>query len=184
MRISFNTCLLEGATLRGWNRYTVNLLARLPALGIEPPHDGELAVEVDGGSFAGGVTDLEHLHGLDLHLPSSARGPPTVPDGWARPAPQRPTSGHRDALHRGLVALVGLVVEGHPRRAVAPSGHSKVTSRRVMAGAGVLGDEGTRCSVGRRGSTGVVAPPAAMGCGWLEDDRGAVEATAAVSRRG
>ena len=36
MRVGFNARLLAAADLRGWNRYTVNLLAQLPALGVEP----------------------------------------------------------------------------------------------------------------------------------------------------
>jgi glycosyltransferase involved in cell wall biosynthesis len=35
MRIGVNARLLREPTLRGWNRYTVNLLAELPALGVE-----------------------------------------------------------------------------------------------------------------------------------------------------
>jgi glycosyltransferase involved in cell wall biosynthesis len=36
MRIGFNARLLHAPDLRGWNRYTVNLLAALPDLGVEP----------------------------------------------------------------------------------------------------------------------------------------------------
>lgn len=36
MRVAFNARLLSSPTLRGWSRYTVNLLAELPALGVEP----------------------------------------------------------------------------------------------------------------------------------------------------
>jgi glycosyltransferase involved in cell wall biosynthesis len=35
MKIAFNARLLNAPTLRGWNRYTVNLLAQLPSLGVE-----------------------------------------------------------------------------------------------------------------------------------------------------
>jgi glycosyltransferase involved in cell wall biosynthesis len=35
MKIAFNARLLSSPTLRGWNRYTINLLAELPRLGIE-----------------------------------------------------------------------------------------------------------------------------------------------------
>jgi glycosyltransferase involved in cell wall biosynthesis len=35
LRIAFNTRLLYSPELRGWNRYTINLLAELPALGVE-----------------------------------------------------------------------------------------------------------------------------------------------------
>jgi glycosyltransferase involved in cell wall biosynthesis len=35
MRVAFNARLLRDPSLRGWNRYTVNLLAHLPALGVE-----------------------------------------------------------------------------------------------------------------------------------------------------
>ncbi len=35
MRVAFNARLLTGPQLRGWNRYTINLLAHLPALGVE-----------------------------------------------------------------------------------------------------------------------------------------------------
>lgn len=49
MRVAINARLLAAPTLRGWNRYTVNLLAELPALGIElllytdrPIHDSHL----------------------------------------------------------------------------------------------------------------------------------------------
>jgi glycosyltransferase involved in cell wall biosynthesis len=34
MKVAFNARLLHAPTLRGWNRYTVNLLAELPSLGI------------------------------------------------------------------------------------------------------------------------------------------------------
>ena len=36
MKVGFNARLLADSNLRGWNRYTVNLLAQLPALGIRP----------------------------------------------------------------------------------------------------------------------------------------------------
>ena len=35
MRVGVNARILRSATLRGWSRYTVNLLAELPAFGIE-----------------------------------------------------------------------------------------------------------------------------------------------------
>jgi len=35
MKVAFNARLLYAPTLRGWNRYTVNLLAELPKLGVE-----------------------------------------------------------------------------------------------------------------------------------------------------
>lgn len=36
MKVGFNARLLHGPELRGWNRYTGNLLAELPALGVRP----------------------------------------------------------------------------------------------------------------------------------------------------
>jgi glycosyltransferase involved in cell wall biosynthesis len=36
LRVGFNARLLAVPDLRGWNRYTVNLLAELPAAGVEP----------------------------------------------------------------------------------------------------------------------------------------------------
>jgi glycosyltransferase involved in cell wall biosynthesis len=36
MKVAFNARLLHSPELRGWNRYTINLLAELPALGVEP----------------------------------------------------------------------------------------------------------------------------------------------------
>ncbi len=36
LRVGFNARLLHAPDLRGWNRYTVNLLAELPAVGVEP----------------------------------------------------------------------------------------------------------------------------------------------------
>lgn len=35
MRVAFNARTLSGPTIRGWNRYTINLLANLPALGVD-----------------------------------------------------------------------------------------------------------------------------------------------------
>src|SRR5262249_50972466 len=50
VKVAFNARLLVAPTLRGWNRYTVNLLAQLPALGVElflygdrPLHESHLA---------------------------------------------------------------------------------------------------------------------------------------------
>jgi glycosyltransferase involved in cell wall biosynthesis len=50
MKVGFNTRLLVSPTLRGWNRYTINLLAELPALGVQlflysdqPLHPSHLA---------------------------------------------------------------------------------------------------------------------------------------------
>lgn len=50
MKVAFNARLLAAPTLRGWNRYTINLLAELPALGVEaflysdqPLHSDHLA---------------------------------------------------------------------------------------------------------------------------------------------
>lgn len=36
MRVAFNARLLHAPSLRGWNRYTLNLLRELPALGVTP----------------------------------------------------------------------------------------------------------------------------------------------------
>lgn len=36
LRVGFNARLLHSPDLRGWNRYTVNLLAELPGSGVEP----------------------------------------------------------------------------------------------------------------------------------------------------
>ncbi len=36
MKVGFNARLLADSNLRGWNRYTVNLLAELPVLGVTP----------------------------------------------------------------------------------------------------------------------------------------------------
>ncbi len=36
LRVGFNAYLLRDANLRGWNRYTVNLLAALPTCGVRP----------------------------------------------------------------------------------------------------------------------------------------------------
>jgi glycosyltransferase involved in cell wall biosynthesis len=56
MRVAVNARLLAGPSLRGWNRYTVNLLAELPALGVElllysdrPIHPDHLARLPAGG---------------------------------------------------------------------------------------------------------------------------------------
>ncbi|WP_027404753.1 glycosyltransferase family 4 protein [Aphanizomenon flos-aquae] len=50
MKIAFNARLLNSPTLRGWNRYTINLLVELSSLGIElflysdrPLHESHLA---------------------------------------------------------------------------------------------------------------------------------------------
>lgn len=50
MRIAFNARLLRDASLRGWNRYTINLLAELSNLGVslflyadQPLHESHLA---------------------------------------------------------------------------------------------------------------------------------------------
>lgn len=50
MKVAFNARLLNSPTLRGWNRYTVNLLAELSLLGVElflysdqPLHESHLA---------------------------------------------------------------------------------------------------------------------------------------------
>ncbi len=50
MRVGFNARLLHAPTLRGWNRYTVNLLSELLSLGVEvvlfsdqPVHESHLA---------------------------------------------------------------------------------------------------------------------------------------------
>jgi hypothetical protein len=50
MKVAFNARLLAAPTLRGWNRYTINLLAELPALGVQlflysdqPLHPSHLA---------------------------------------------------------------------------------------------------------------------------------------------
>jgi glycosyltransferase involved in cell wall biosynthesis len=56
MKVALNARLLYDPSLRGWNRYTVNLLAELPALGVElflytnrPLHDSHLARLPYGG---------------------------------------------------------------------------------------------------------------------------------------
>ncbi|MCI0421991.1 MAG: glycosyltransferase family 4 protein, partial [Acidobacteria bacterium] len=56
MRVAFNARILCAPTLRGWNRYTVNLLAELSAMGVELflytdrlLHEGHLARLPKGG---------------------------------------------------------------------------------------------------------------------------------------
>lgn len=58
LRVGFNARLLHAPDLRGWNRYTVNLLAELPAAGVEPilysdraPHPGHLE-RLPAGSYS------------------------------------------------------------------------------------------------------------------------------------
>lgn len=50
MKVAFNARLLSSPTIRGWNRYTINLLAELSSLGVElflysdqPLHESHLA---------------------------------------------------------------------------------------------------------------------------------------------
>jgi glycosyltransferase involved in cell wall biosynthesis len=57
MKVGFNARLLEDPSLRGWNRYTINLLVELANLGIElvlysnrPLHDSHLA-KLPPGSY-------------------------------------------------------------------------------------------------------------------------------------
>jgi glycosyltransferase involved in cell wall biosynthesis len=57
MKVGFNARLLNGSSLRGWNRYTINLLVELANLGVElflytdrPLHASHLA-RLPGGSF-------------------------------------------------------------------------------------------------------------------------------------
>ena len=57
LRVGFNAHLLSSPVLRGWNRYTVNLLAALPGVGVRPillastpPHPEHLA-RLPVGSF-------------------------------------------------------------------------------------------------------------------------------------
>jgi glycosyltransferase involved in cell wall biosynthesis len=57
MKVGFNARLLEDPSLRGWNRYTINLLIELAKLGIElvlysnrPLHDSHLA-KLPAGSY-------------------------------------------------------------------------------------------------------------------------------------
>jgi len=57
MKVAFNARLLVAPTLRGWNRYTINLLAQLPALGVklflysdQPIHEDHLA-RLPSGSY-------------------------------------------------------------------------------------------------------------------------------------
>lgn len=57
MRVAVNARLLRDPNLRGWNRYTVNLLAHLPPLGVElllysdlPPHESHLS-RLPSGSY-------------------------------------------------------------------------------------------------------------------------------------
>ena len=57
LRVGFNARLLFDPGIRGWNRYTINLLAELPALGVElilyadrPIHDVYLA-RLPAGSY-------------------------------------------------------------------------------------------------------------------------------------
>ena len=57
MRVAFNARLLYSPSLRGWNRYTLNLLAELPALGVTPilygnrPFHGPHLERLPEGSF-------------------------------------------------------------------------------------------------------------------------------------
>jgi nucleoside-diphosphate-sugar epimerase len=46
LRVGFNAYLLRDANLRGWNRYTVNLLAALPAHRARPVERPHLQADV------------------------------------------------------------------------------------------------------------------------------------------
>jgi glycosyltransferase involved in cell wall biosynthesis len=58
LRVGFNARLLAWPDLRGWNRYTVNLLAALPDAGVEPvlysdrPIDPDHLARLPAGSYA------------------------------------------------------------------------------------------------------------------------------------
>jgi glycosyltransferase involved in cell wall biosynthesis len=66
MKAAFNARLLAAPTLRGWNRYTVNLLAELPALGVElflygdqPLHESHLS-RLPPGSYQVRVAPMRY----------------------------------------------------------------------------------------------------------------------------
>ncbi len=76
MKVGFNARLLTAASLRGWNRYTLELLAELPALGVEPLlyldgpiHPGHLARLPPGGFSVREAPPLRFLDWQNRWLP-------------------------------------------------------------------------------------------------------------------
>src|SRR6478672_4907777 len=79
MKVAFNARLLAAPTLRGWNRYTINLLERLPALGVElflysdqPIHESHLA-RLPAGSFQVRVQAMRYALWEQVWLPRQCR---------------------------------------------------------------------------------------------------------------
>jgi glycosyltransferase involved in cell wall biosynthesis len=75
VKVAFNARLLWAPSLRGWNRYTVNLLAQLPAMGVElflygdrPPHESHLA-RLPRGSYQVRVEPMRYLLWEQYWLP-------------------------------------------------------------------------------------------------------------------
>jgi glycosyltransferase involved in cell wall biosynthesis len=76
MKVAINARLLHAHTLRGWNRYTVNLLAELPALGMElllyldqPIHSDHLARLPDGSYTVRVAPPMRYLDWEQRWLP-------------------------------------------------------------------------------------------------------------------
>lgn len=155
LRVGFNARLLGVPDLRGWNRYTVNLLAELPAVGVEPVlysdrpiHPDHLA-RLPEGAYEVRVADVRPylrweqiwlpgacgLDGVDLlHAPANFGLP------WSSPCPRvltlhdaidhvyhAPRLGFRD--HWGPAALRGRLALWSSRvrahRVITDSEHSR-----------------------------------------------------------
>jgi glycosyltransferase involved in cell wall biosynthesis len=144
LRVGFNARLLAVPDLRGWNRYTVNLLAELPAAGVvpvlysdRPIHPGHLA-RLPEGSYEVQVAAVRPylrweqgwlpracgLDGVDLlHAPANFGLP------WSSPCPRVLTL--HDAIdHVYYASLMGFRDRWGP---VALRGRLALWSSRVRA---------------------------------------------------
>jgi glycosyltransferase involved in cell wall biosynthesis len=103
LRVGFNARFLAVPDLRGWNRYTVNLLAELPAAGVEPVlysdrplHAGHLA-RFPEGSYAVRVAEIRpYLRWEQVWLPRACgrdqvdllHAPANFGLPWSSPCPR------------------------------------------------------------------------------------------------
>src|SRR5947209_6742174 len=80
LRVGFNARLLSNASTRGWNRYLVNLLAELPALGAElflyshlPPHEDHIRNLPSGACQVRVSKPMTYLAWQEYWLPRQCR---------------------------------------------------------------------------------------------------------------
>ena len=159
LRVGFNARLLRAPDLRGWNRYTLNLLAELPAVGVEPVLYSDRPIHpahldrLAAGSYVVRVEASPALRGVGASLAAAGLRPrprgPAARAGELRAPLVEPLPARADAPRRDRPGL--LRPQSRRRDAVGVAAGARAAGALVGADPRPPGDHRQRTRPGRPG---------------------------------